>query len=257
MTAGARPETSAHLSTVKSPLQRARAEQVRGIFDRIARRYDLLNRLISFHLDTYWRNKAVAALVRGGERRIVDLGTGTGDLALAAAAKTGRGAVIVGIDFSFEMLRLAVRKTLRAPNGGRIFYVAATALAAPFPDARFDGAMTAFVLRNVGDLGLFFSEAYRVLKPGGRLVSIDMFPPRGSVFAFFYSLYFHRLMPRMAAWLARDREAYRYLSTSVKEFHPPETVAAMLGRAGFANVETRAFFRGAVCLHAGDKPSAS
>lgn len=237
-----------------SSSERQRREQVRGIFDRIAGRYDLLNRIISLHLDTYWRKKAVAAALRGGERRVLDLGTGTGDLALAAARAVGAGGKIVGLDFSFEMLRLAMQKKDKDRDGGKIFYVLGTALAAPLGDRIFDAAMTAFVLRNVTDLPRFFSEAYRLLKPGGRLVSLDMFPPTGFPFALLYSVYFHRVMPWVGARLARDGEAYRYLSRSVQEFHPPEAIADMIGRAGFANVTTRKFLSGAVCLHAGDRP---
>lgn len=238
-----------------SSSERERADQVRDIFDRIARRYDLLNRVISFHLDTYWRNKAVRAALRGGERRVVDLGTGTGDLALAAAGAIGEGGRIVGIDFSHEMLRLALRKKESDPRGAKTLYVRGTALGTPFRDASFDAATTAFVLRNVTDLALFFSEAYRLLKPGGRLVSLDMFPPSGFPFSFFYSLYFHRLMPWLGARLAGDREAYRYLSRTVKEFHAPEMIAETIRRAGFVNVRLEKFLNGAVCLHAGDKPT--
>jgi demethylmenaquinone methyltransferase/2-methoxy-6-polyprenyl-1,4-benzoquinol methylase len=236
-----------------SSSERRSAEQVRGIFDRIARRYDLLNRVISLHLDTYWRKKAVAAALRGGERLVLDLGTGTGDLALAAAHAIGGGR-IVGLDFSFEMLRLAMQKKGKDRDGGKIFYTLGSALAPPLGDQSFDAAMTAFVLRNVTDLPLFFSQAYRLLKPGGRLVSLDMFPPSGFPFSLLYSVYFHRLMPWVGACLARDREAYRYLSQSVKEFYPPEAIADMIGRAGFDNVTTRKFLNGAVCLHAGDRP---
>jgi len=235
--------------------QRERAEHVRGIFDRIAGRYDLLNRVISLHLDTLWRKKAVAAALRGGERRVLDLGTGTGDLALTAAEIVGDGGKITGLDFSGEMLRMAMQKKSKHRHGGKIFYIMGTALAPPFPDNVFDAVMTAFVLRNVTDLRLFFLQSYRVLKPGGRLVTMDMFPPSCAAFSFFYSLYFYRLMPWIGALLAHDREAYRYLSTSVKGFHSPETIADMIRQTGFESVTTRKFLNGAVCLHVGDKPA--
>jgi len=237
-----------------SSSERQRAEHVRGIFDRIAGRYDLLNRVISFHLDTYWRKKAVAAALSGGERRVLDLGTGTGDLAFAAAEAVGREGKIFGLDFSGEMLRLAMRKKRKHPSGEKTFYILGTALAPPFADDAFDAVMTAFVLRNVADLRLFFLQAYRLLKPGGRLVTLDMFPPSCAPFSFFYSLYFYRLMPWIGARLAHDREAYRYLSTSVKGFYSPQAVADMIEQAGFENVATRKFLNGAVCLHVGEKP---
>jgi demethylmenaquinone methyltransferase/2-methoxy-6-polyprenyl-1,4-benzoquinol methylase len=100
---------------------------------------------------------------------------------------------------------------------------------------------------------MFFLQAHRLLKPGGRLVSMDMFPPSCAAFALFYSLYFYRLMPWIAARLSRDREAYRYLSKSVKEFHSPETVAGMIRQAGFERASIRPFLNGAVCLHVADK----
>ena len=236
------------------PPHTQRAEYVRCMFDRIAHRYDLLNRVISLHLDTRWRKKAVAAALRAGDRLVLDLGTGTGDLALAAATAIGEGGKVVGLDFSPEMLRLAKEKRSKEPQGGKTFYILGTALSPPFKDETFDVVMTAFVLRNVTDLAQFFLQAYRLLKPGGRLVSLDMFPPSGLPFSFFYSLYFYRLVPWVGARLAHDRDAYRYLSESVRGFDPPETIAETIQRAGFKRVSIRRFLQGAVCLHAGEKP---
>ncbi len=233
-----------------------RPQSIRNLFDRIAWRYDLLNRVISFHLDTWWRKKAVKALRLGSdERLILDLGTGTGDLALTAAREIKKGAKIFGLDFSAEMLRLAQEKKNKDRYAGNVVYVLGNALAPPFRDGTFHAVMTAFVLRNIPDLGLFFLQAFRLLRPGGRLVSLDMFPPAGTPFAFFYSFYFYRLVPWIGAGLARDRQAYRYLSESVKAFDPPETIAQLIGRAGFEEVRIRRFLRGAVCIHLAEKPA--
>jgi demethylmenaquinone methyltransferase/2-methoxy-6-polyprenyl-1,4-benzoquinol methylase len=231
-----------------------RQRLVRNIFDRIAARYDLLNRIISFRLDARWRKKALRVGLRGGERLVLDLGTGTGDLALAAAAAIERRGRVFGLDISPEMLRLAQAKRKKNSKANDPLYVLGSALAPPFKDDVFDAVVTAFVLRNVADLGLFFIQAYRLLKPGGRIVSLDMFPPSGNFFSPLYSLYFYHLVPWIGAGLARDRDAYRYLSESVKHFASPEAVAQIVQRAGFREVSVRRFLRGAVCLHVGEKP---
>lgn len=227
---------------------------VQNIFNRIAWRYDLLNRVLSFHLDTFWRRKAVRAALGAGGSFILDLGTGTGDLALTAARELEEKGRVFGLDFSLEMLRLAQAKKAGVPYGNRAVYILGSALAPPFRDEAFDSAMTAFVLRNIPDLPLFFGHAYRMLRPGGRLVTLDMFPPPKALFSIFYSFYFYRLVPWIGAALAHDRIAYQYLSDSVKGFHPPETIAEMIQQGGFEKVRIQRFLKGAVCLHTGEKP---
>lgn len=223
------------------------------MFDRIARRYDLLNRVISFRLDARWRRQAIRTLLTRANPLILDIGTGTGDLAFDALRQAEGRARVVGLDFSRQMLNLARTKQGKAPHGPRITFVMGSAMIAPFKDAVFDGAMTAFVLRNVSDLSLLFGEAFRVLKPGARLVSLDMFPPSVSWFSKLYAIYFYRLMPWIGGLLSSDRDAYRYLSDSVRHFHPPENVAKLMERAGFAHVAIHKFLSGAVCMHVAEK----
>jgi len=243
------------VSGSNKPSQDRHQRFIRNIFDRIARRYDLLNRVISFHLDTVWRKKAVKALaLKGSDKFVLDLGTGTGDLALTAAREIEKKGRVFGLDLSPEMLRLAQEKKRRFPCGTKTVYILGTALAPPFKDGTFDAIMTAFVLRNIPDPSLFFEQAYRLLRPGGRLVSLDMFPPTASPFSFFYAFYFYRLVPWIGAGLAHDRSAYQYLSDSVRTFVPPETIAKVIQRAGFERVNIERFLGGAVCLHIGDKP---
>lgn len=223
------------------------------MFDRIAGRYDLLNRVISFKLDNWWRQQAIDILIEGDSPRIVDLGTGTGDM-IFSAMKSARGhARLVGLDFSLNMLQLAQSKRAAQPGLGTAIFVQGSAMASPFKNSSFDGAMSAFVLRNVSDLKIFFSEACRVLKPGGKLITLDMFPPQPSWFAPFYRLYFYRLVPWIGGLLSGDRSAYRYLSDSVRRFHPPEAVTDMIRQAGFAQVTLRKFLNGAVCMHIAEK----
>lgn len=234
-----------------------RDQAVQGMFDRIAGRYDLLNRVISFKLDNWWRKQAIDILIQDNSPRIVDLGTGTGDM-IFSAMKSARGhARLVGLDFSLNMLQLAHSKRAAQPGLGAAIFVQGSAMASPFKDSSFDGAMSAFVLRNVSDLKIFFSEACRVLKPGGKLVTLDMFPPQQTWFAPFYGLYFYRLVPWIGGLLGGDRPAYRYLSDSVRRFHPPETVSDMIRQAGFARVTCRKFLNGAVCMHIAEKAEAN
>jgi demethylmenaquinone methyltransferase / 2-methoxy-6-polyprenyl-1,4-benzoquinol methylase len=237
------------MGSINNPLDRT----VQRMFDRIAWRYDLLNRVISFRLDARWRKKAVSAVVKSGHERILDLGTGTGDLTFTAAKSLRGKGKLIGLDFSFKMIQLARAKQQREGNRTADF-LQASALLPPFRDDVFDGVMTAFVLRNVSDLRLFFVQSFRLLKPGGRLVSLDMFPPPKGIFALIYSFYFYRLMPWFGGFLAKDRQAYRYLSDSVRQFVPPEIISEMLEQCGFENVVLQRFLLGAVCLHSANKP---
>ncbi|MBM4297571.1 MAG: ubiquinone/menaquinone biosynthesis methyltransferase [Deltaproteobacteria bacterium] len=234
-----------------------RDRDVQSMFDRIAGRYDLLNHVISFRLDTRWRKQAIRSLLTTANPLILDLGTGTGDLAYEAAKIAGAKARIVGLDISLQMLRFAQQKRTNAPHGVSTHFIQASALAAPLRSGGFDGAMTAFVLRNVSDLPRFFAEAVRLLKPGGRFVSLDMYPPAGGWFRVLYACYFFCLMPFIAGLLSHDRKAYQYLSDSVRQFHAPETVARLMEQAGFVEVKTEKFLHGAVCMHVAKKSAPS
>jgi demethylmenaquinone methyltransferase/2-methoxy-6-polyprenyl-1,4-benzoquinol methylase len=236
-----------------SPSNNPRDNAVQSMFDRIAGRYDLLNRVISFRLDTWWRGQVIQTVLTDEEPLILDLGAGTGDLTFAAAKAARGNGRIVGLDFSYQMLKRAQAKKSNTAYRDNTSFVLGSALLAPFKDNVFDGVMTAFVLRNISDLSLFFAHAFRVLKPGGKFVSLDMFPPSRGWFSAAYALYFYRMVPWIGGLLARDRNAYKYLSESVQSFDPPETIASIVERAGFQRVTVRRFLRGAVCMHVGEK----
>jgi demethylmenaquinone methyltransferase/2-methoxy-6-polyprenyl-1,4-benzoquinol methylase len=237
-----------------TPLDNSRDRAVQDMFDDVAPRYDLLNRVISFRLDHYWRKAAVAAVLRDGTGLILDIGAGTGDLTFSAAAFGNSAARVIGLDFSLEMLRLALQKKRRAAQPQKTQFVQGSALLAPFKNAVFDGVMTAFVLRNVSDLRQFFAESRRVLKPGGTLVTLDMFPPPKNWFSPLYAFYFYRVVPWIGRMLSPHGPAYQYLSESVQRFHSPETVARLIAEARFADVTLTRFLNGAVCMHVAKKP---
>jgi len=225
------------------------------MFDRIAGHYDFLNRVISFNLDAFWRRRAIKALrIKETDGFVLDLGTGTGDIALTAAREMGSRGKLIGLDISLEMLRLAQEKRRKLPYGDKVAFILGSALRPPFGSETFDGIITAFVLRNITDLNLFFLEAYGLLRPGGRLASLDMFPPTSGLFSFLYSFYFYRLVPWIGANLAGDRLAYQYLSDSVRRFAPPGSISDVIRKAGFADVNIQKFLKGAVCIHVAEKP---
>ena len=217
------------------------------MFDRISPRYDLLNRILSFHSDTRWRAQALDDLDLKQDAMVVDLGAGTGDLAFEAARRVRPNGMVVGVDISERMIMVAVEKRGRHP--GKTEFVLASGLSLPFLSGTFDAAVSAFVLRNVTDFALFFREAHRVLKRGGKFLSIEMFRPKGKLFAPIYLFYFYRLIPFIGGLLGSDREAYRYLAQSVKDFRTPGEVAADLSREGLRRVSVREVLGGAVCFH--------
>jgi demethylmenaquinone methyltransferase/2-methoxy-6-polyprenyl-1,4-benzoquinol methylase len=211
---------------------------VQAMFDRIAPRYDALNRLLTGGLDQRWRRLALdAARIRPGDR-VLDLACGTGDLAEAAAA---RGARVVGVDFSRGMLRGARRR--RIPAG----FAQGDAAALPLPDGCADAAVCGFALRNFTALAPVFAELARVLAPGGRLTLLDVDRPRARWLAAAHSLYFDRAVPRIGAWLS-DRAAYSYLPRSTCYLPPEPELLALLAAAGFADVAKRRLLLGSAQL---------
>ena len=215
-------------------------EGVQRMFDRIAPVYEAMNRVMTAGLDRRWRAITLDATVRGGDR-VLDACCGTGDLAIGARK---RGAEVIGLDFSPKMLERARRK-----DGG-IEWVQGDALALPFEDASFDAATVGFGVRNVADLETGLRELRRVLRPGGRLGILEITTPRG-VLAPFYRLWFDRVVPLLGKVLPGGA-AYTYLPASVRRFPAPESLAALLERTGFGNVQYRLFAGGIVALHTGE-----
>src|SRR5919201_2451231 len=209
--------------------------RIAAMFDRIAARYDVLNRLLSFGTDLDWRRRALALARLGADGRALDVGTGTGDLAIALLARAPRSASVAGVDISAGMVKVAERRAATAGLGARYARVIASVEALPFADGAFDVATAGFVIRNVGDIGRGLREMRRVLRPGGRAVILDLHTPRNPIVRRLYRGY-GLLSPRLAAAIGSDPEAYRYLPRSIEAFYDPEILALHLRRAGFSRV---------------------
>jgi demethylmenaquinone methyltransferase / 2-methoxy-6-polyprenyl-1,4-benzoquinol methylase len=216
-------------------------ESVRGMFDRIAPVYDLMNRVMTVGLDQRWRKLAVTEVVWPGDR-VLDACCGTGDLAVAAERRGGR---VVGLDFSPRMLERARRKS------GAIEWIQGDALALPFSDGEFDAATVGFGVRNLADLEDGLRQLARVLRPGGKLAVLEITRPTGLLRPFF-RLWFDVLVP-FAGRVLPGGQAYTYLPASVRRFPGADDLSVLLVAAGFEDVRYRLLGGGIVALHVGRK----
>jgi demethylmenaquinone methyltransferase/2-methoxy-6-polyprenyl-1,4-benzoquinol methylase len=219
------------------------------MFDRIAGVYDLMNTTMTAGMHHRWRARAVdrAELTPGATT--LDACCGTGDLAFELATRVGAQGTVVGCDFSEAMLALARRKAA-ARGTSQVRFEWADALELPYEDASFDAATVGFGMRNLADVGRGLAELSRVLKPGGRLVILEITQPRRAPLSAFYSLWFDRLVPLLGR-LAGDPGAYSYLPQSVKRFPPPEGLAAIMEGVGLERIRYLLLAGGIVAIHSG------
>ncbi len=226
------------------------SETVRTMFTRIARRYDLMNTLMTGGRHHTWRRRAAATAATAPPGPVLDLATGTADLAIAVQA-TGRE--VIGADFSTGMLAEAQRK-LAGRTAPRIPLVAADALALPFADRSFACVTSAFLLRNLGDLPTGLREMRRVTRPGGLVVALEIIRPGVPGWDALFALYFRRVVPLIGALIAGDRQAYTYLPKSVDRYLSPRALARLMTDLGFRDVTYRRYGLGAIALHVGRVP---
>ena len=250
--------TSGKVAGDEGERQRAHAESVRGMFARIARRYDLLNHLLSANVDRRWRRlvaERVAAHVGGGAgARVLDVACGTGDLSLTISERAGR-AEVTGLDFCRPMLDVARRKAderLRA-----IPFVEGDALALPFGDETFDAVTIAFGLRNLASVERGLNELFRVTKPGGLVCVLEFSRPVVPVLRELFGFYFTRVLPRVGGMVSGSRGAYEYLPDSVSRFPDQAGLADLMRAAGFERVGYKNLTGGIAALHTGTRPPAA
>jgi len=222
------------------------------MFGRIAPRYDLLNTLMTFGMDAGWRQRAVAAarLPPGGSA--LDVGAGTGPLALALAA-AATDSQVVGVDFAGPMLARAVANTAAADLQARVHFALGDALRLPFPAEVFDCVTSAFVIRNVADREAAFVEQARVLRPGGRVVCLELTRTRLPLFRRVFGWYFHHWVPLLGGVVAGDPAAYTYLPESVDRFPAADSLADVMHAARLRDVHYELLGLGTVALHVGLK----
>ena len=222
--------------------------QVRAMFDRIAGVYDRMNAVMTAGLDRRWRARAAdLAGVRPGDRAL-DVATGTGDLALELAGRVAPGGEVVGCDFAEEMLARAREKAVDAPVPVRFEW--ANALALPYEPGEFAAATVGFGARNFSDLGRGIAEMARVVRPGGRVVILEITAPERPPLSWFYAVWFDRAVPALGR-VAGDSDAYSYLPNSVKRFPGPRALAETMTGVGLADVRWIVTAGGIIALHAG------
>ncbi len=231
-----------------------RPARIAGMFDAIAPRYDLLNHVLSAGLDVRWRAKAVRSLALRGGETVLDLCTGTADLAIAAVTASPAAAAVVGVDFAGEMLRLGLGKASRRGLGPRIRLVRGDAMRIPLADASVDAATVAFGIRNVERPEAAFADVFRVLRPGGRFAILEFGVPRLPGVRQGYLFYFRQVLPRIGSMVSGHDSAYAYLPASVGSFPEPERVMASLAATGFSQVKADSLSLGIVYLYSASKP---
>ncbi len=222
-----------------------KAEYVRSTFRQVAANYDRMNSLMTGGQDRFWRSECIRlAGIRAG-MRILDLGSGTGDLA-RMALQSVPGVEVVAADFTLEMMLAGSRK-------GNLPFVAADAVQTPFSAGSFDVILSGWLVRNVADLDGVLAEQYRLLKPGGRIVILDTTRPTRNILSPFIWLYMHMVIPLLGRLVSRNRDAYQYLQSSSEGFLLAEDLAAKMKETGFVEVGFKRYMAGTIAIHWGNK----
>jgi len=231
---------------------KSKKQQVAEMFNKIAFRYDFMNRFLSVGIDQYWRKTAIKQLMDVKPRYILDVATGTGDLAIMTA-KLIAPEKIIGIDISEGMLELGRKKVEKEMLNDKIALQVGDSEAINFPDNTFDAITIAFGIRNFEDLDKGLAEMKRVLKPGGKLVILEFSKPKQPIFSGLYNVYMKVFAPGVASWVSKNKEAYSYLHSSVKAFPEGETFLHILQKHGYSSTTLKRLSLGICTIYCGRK----
>jgi len=226
---------------------------VRKMFSETARRYDLMNRLMTLGQDQSWRRMVIEACNLPANGRLLDVATGTADIALEAL-KQHPDVTVFGSDFTHEMMLVGQMKSIASNRDEqqRIPFTEADAMWLPFPDNAFDAACSGFLMRNVTDIAATFAEQKRVVKAGGRVVCLEITRPSTPIWRDFFQLYFHKFVPRVTALFSSNKSAYDYLPASTVAFPRPPELKAIMESVGISNISYHTLMLGTIALHVGD-----
>ena len=223
--------------------------RIQGMFDKLAPRYDLMNRVMTLGQDQRWRRFVVERAELAEAGRVLDLASGTGDIALEFKRRLPEATVIAG-DFSLGMMRHGITR----PHAGQLHWIACDAMRLPFADNSFGAVTFGYLLRNVASIPTALAEVYRVLEPGGRVVCLDTTPPPPGILRPFIRTYLNHGLPLLGRLLSADASAYAYLSSSTQSFETAEDLADLFSEAGFQSVAFRHFMFRTVAIHWARRP---
>lgn len=228
-------------------------DQIQKMFDGIAPSYDRLNHLMSLGVDRLWRRKAVKELVDGTVQKILDVACGTGDSTIELAKRAGLGSTVIGVDISAGMMEPLMRKAAKAGVHDRIHLKVADGCDLPYADGAFHAVTCSFGIRNFEDKAKGLREFLRVLKPGGKMVVLELSVPDNRRLRKLYNVYFMHIMPWIGGLVSGNKEAYRYLPASVRAFPAPEKFCDMIKDAGFRSVRFRTLTFGLCRMYIAEK----
>ena len=228
-------------------------EKIQQMFDDIAPSYDRLNHLMSLDVDKWWRRRALKEIVDGTPQQILDVACGTGDSTIAIAQAAGSGSRVTGVDISEGMMALVMRKAAHEGVHDRIRLQVADGENLPFAEGSFHRVFCAFGIRNFEHKELGLKEFYRVLKPGGKVVILELSLPENRPLRGLYNVYFQHILPWIGGRVSGNKDAYRYLPASVQAFPSPERFCTMMWAAGFMRVRHRSLSLGLCRMFVGEK----